>query len=199
MSPAGPYPYIRDLHLLDAARPQELGVAHPELLEISSPLTNRLPQWRRALAGHPDQVFARYVLEGIEHSFRVGFDYTSSLVSATRNMPSAWEHSEVITAYIAAEVLEGRMCGPFPLDRFPDVHLNRMGVVPKGGRWRLITDLSYPEGTSVNDGIRWDLCSLRYTSVEAVATAAQRARSSRSSTSSRHTAWCRSTRPIAPS
>ena len=53
----------------------------------------------------------------------------------------------------------------------------RMGVVPTGhtpGRWGLITDLSYPEGASVNDGIRRDLCSLRYTSVEAVAAAAQR-------------------------
>ena len=52
-----------------------------------------------------------------------------------------------------------------------------MEVVPKGhvpGRWRLITDLSYPEGASVNDGIRPNLCSLRYTSVEIVAAAAQR-------------------------
>ena len=35
-------------------------------------------------------------------------------------------------------------------------------------------DLSYPEGGSVNDGIRPELCSLSYISVEAVAAAAQR-------------------------
>lgn len=34
--------------------------------------------------------------------------------------------------------------------------------------------MSHPDGASVNDGIRPDLCSLRYTSVEAVATAARR-------------------------
>ena len=56
----------------------------------------------------------------------------------------------------------------------PGLHLNRIGVVPKGhtpGRWRLITDLSHPEGGSVNES-EW--CSLRYTTVEEVATAAQR-------------------------
>jgi len=51
-----------------------------------------------------------------------------------------------------------------------------MGVVPKGhtpGRWRLITDLSFPEGASVNDGIDPYLCSLQYTSVDRVARADQ--------------------------
>ena len=51
-----------------------------------------------------------------------------------------------------------------------------MGVVPKGhtpGKWRLITDLSHPDGNSVNDGIEGQLCLMKYTSVEAVAAAAQ--------------------------
>eukprot|EP00731_Ephydatia_muelleri_P000372 Em0001g372a len=55
------------------------------------------------------------------------------------------------------------------------VHINRFGVVPKGhntGKWRLITDLSYPPGHSVNDGINPELCSLHYTSVDDVATVA---------------------------
>ena len=69
------------------------------------------------------------------------------------------------------------MFGPFAPSSVPEVHINRMGVVPKGhvpGKWRLITDLSFPAGGSVNEGIRPDLCSLHYTSVEAVARAAQR-------------------------
>ena len=40
-------------------------------------------------------------------------------------------------------------------------------------RWRLITDLSFPPGASVNDGIDPELCSLQYTSVEKVAMVAQ--------------------------
>ena len=40
------------------------------------------------------------------------------------------------------------------------------------GKWRLITDLSFPEHRSVNDSIDSKLCLLKYTSVEKVATAA---------------------------
>ena len=51
------------------------------------------------------------------------------------------------------------------------VQTNRCGVIPKGhsGKWRVITDLSYPLGSSVNDSIDSTLCSLTYTSVEKVA------------------------------
>ena len=47
--------------------------------------------------------------------------------------------------------------------------MNRFGLVPKGhqpDKWRLIVDLSYPAGRSVNDGIDPALCSLHYTSVD---------------------------------
>ena len=56
------------------------------------------------------------------------------------------------------------------------MHVNRMGVVPKGHtprKWRLITDLSFLEGEGVNAGIDPLLCSLRYTSVDKVARVAQ--------------------------
>ena len=93
-----------------------------------------------------------------------------------RNMLSALQHPEVERAYLTKECALGRMLGPFPLSvaaRLPPLHVNRFGVIPKGhntGKWRLITDLSYPSGCSVNDGIDPDLCSLSYSSVEQVAT-----------------------------
>lgn len=175
--PTGRYPYIRDLLALDGARPPEISALQPDLRQISSPLTERLPAWRSALEAHTDHAFSRYVLEGIEHGFRIGFDHAFQLRSAVRNMPSALAHSSVISEYIAAEVGTGRMLGPYPPGSVPNIHINRMGVVPKGhvlGKWRLITDLSFPEGASVNDGISRDLYSLKYTSVEAVATAARK-------------------------
>ena len=49
------------------------------------------------------------------------------------------------------------------------MQISRVGVIPKGkqtGKWRLIVDLSHPEGGSVNDGISPDLSSLAYTSVD---------------------------------
>ncbi len=65
-----------------------------------------------------------------------------------------------------------RMLSPFPKGRFPDAHTNRFGVIPKGhntGKWRLITDLSFPPGYLVNDGITEELKSLTYTSVYDIA------------------------------
>jgi hypothetical protein len=48
------------------------------------------------------------------------------------------------------------------------MQINRFGLIPKKtpGTWRLIVDLSSPEGFSVNDGIEVPRCSLRYMSVE---------------------------------
>ena len=69
----------------------------------------------------------------------------------------------MIDSYIAKEVQECRMLGPFRPDRMPGLHISRMGVIPKGctpDSWRLITNLSYPEGGSVNDGIQPAHCSL---------------------------------------
>ena len=67
-------------------------------------------------------------------------------------MHSALEHPEVVRAYLDRELSLGRMLGPFPkvatLSLAP-CYINRFGVIPKGhntGKWRLITDLSYPLG-----------------------------------------------------
>ena len=93
-----------------------------------------------------DRRFAKYVLEGMEHGFRVGFDHSYPLVLASHNTPSASKHTEVIDAYIVEEVASGRILGPFQPGSMEGLHVNRMGVIPKGhtlGRWRLITDLLF--------------------------------------------------------
>ena len=92
-------------------------------------------------------------------------------------MFSASQHPEPIAEYLMKELGLNEMLGPFDdIDgRFQFVHVSRFGVIPKGhntGKWSLITDLSYPPGNSVNDGIDPSLCSLHYTSVEDVAMAA---------------------------
>ena len=69
--------------------------------------------WQRALSGHPDKVFARYVLEGLREGFRIGFTPASTLSPAPSNMQSGRLHPTVISDYISKEVEEGRMFGPF--------------------------------------------------------------------------------------
>ncbi len=63
------------------------------------------------------------------------------------------------------------MLGPFSPSHFPKAHINSFGVIPKGhntGKWRLITDLSFPPCQSVKDGIDSTLTSLTYMTVDKV-------------------------------
>jgi len=102
----------------------------------------------------------------------VGIDHSHPLRPARHNMPLALEHPKPINEYLASEIAGGRVLGPFPRGSIPGRQINCLGVVPKGhtpGWWRLVTDLSFPEGGSVNDGIDPTLCSLHYTSVDRVA------------------------------
>ena len=171
----GKYRYTRDLLQLAMARCPEVPSVPMELIYIQSPLHKSLSEWRTHLRDHPDQEFADYVILGLQDGFRIGFDHASPLKAAKRNIPSAAEHPSVVDAYIQDEVRQGRMFGPLSSKWGSDCQINRMGVIPKGhapNTWRLITDLSFPENASVNDGISPSLCSLHYTSVQRVATAA---------------------------
>ena len=88
-------------------------------------------------------------------------------------MLSVVQNPNVVQEYL---VKEGRILGPLPVSDFPMVHISRFGVIPKGslGKWRLIVYLSAPEEHSINDGIREDLCSLKYVSVDNAAQAVLR-------------------------
>ena len=128
--------------------------------------------WEMALAGHPDRRFVSYICTGLKEGFRIGFDHRSHpLKSAAANMFSAQQRPEIIQNYLSNELKMERLLGPLGTNHHHAIHVNRFGVIPKGnsGKWRLITDLSYPPGNSVNDGIDPKLCSLKYTSVEDVA------------------------------
>ena len=165
------YEYTADLMCLDFCRPPTHNHS-ANLQEVSTPLI--LQTWSVAQEPHPDRAFADYILRGLQEGFRIGFRQESPLRSAKTNMLSALQHPEVIDAYLGKELALGRLLGPFTPggEELQGVHINRFGVIPKGhntGKWRLITDLSYPQDRSVNDGIDPALCSLKYTSVDQVA------------------------------
>ena len=56
--------------------------------------------------------------------------------------------------------------GPWPREMLPQLITNQFGVIPKSnGKWRLIVDLSFPEGCSVNEDIDKSLTGMVYSSV----------------------------------
>ncbi len=67
---------------------------------------------------------------------------------------------------LAKEVSLGRVFGPTSVPALENVQLSRFGVIPKkDGGWRLILDLSFPCGHSVNDGINKEEFTLTYSKV----------------------------------
>ena len=135
----------------------------PALEGVTLPLQWEV--WQENLRTHPDRGYAEYLARGL----RVGFDYRNhQCKSSKENMRSAREHPEIIREYLSKECLAGRLLGPFNPDLFPEVHTSWFGVIPKSelGCWRLIVDLSSPDGASVNDGIDPGICSLSYPTID---------------------------------
>ena len=102
-----------------------------------------------------------------ERGFPGRFRYQShSCARAKVNMKSASDNLEVVDRYIEREVQvrvnhrPGRSQG---VAYNPD---SCFGVIPKNHKWRLLEDLSHPEGASINEGIELELCTMRHTSVD---------------------------------
>ena len=76
------------------------------------------------------------------------------------------ERPELVDKYLAEEIRLGRIKGP--LESFPaQFHCAPIGLVPKSeeGKFRIIHDLSYPPGQSVNDEIPPECTAVSYQSV----------------------------------
>ena len=73
----------------------------------------------------------------------------------SKNLKSAFENPREVTDKFNKEVLSGRIIGPFDTPPFENFRISPLGLVPKKapGEFRLIHHLSFPEGSSVNDGI----------------------------------------------
>ena len=167
----GHYIYSDDIQALERCVPMKTSTPSMSMLEtIVSPLSDALEAWAMAMAEHPDSQFKNYIVEGLRRGFRIGFDYGKhSCVPAHDNLPSVVSHLAVVQQYLEKECSLGRMVGPLPTGSTPGLQISPFGVIPKDhtpGKWRLIVDLSHPEGRSVNDGISKEQSSLAYVSVD---------------------------------
>ena len=81
------------------------------------------------------------------------------------------DHLEIVSAYIEEELGQRNisLVGQLEDAKHLDIHISLLGAIPKKGRpgkWKLIMDLSSPEGHSINDGIAKEDCSFHCTSVD---------------------------------
>jgi len=91
-----------------------------------------LYQFQVELCNQPDRTAIGYVLSGFWEGFSIGYEASPiSLRSASSNMRSALVHPSVIDAYLQAEVSSGRIVGLFSSPPVPQLHISRLGVIPK--------------------------------------------------------------------
>lgn len=116
---------------------------------------------------YPDREAAEQLFNGFLCGFFIPFNYSSVPVFAN-NLKSARENPEVLRDKVSKEVSLGRMFGPFTTPPFTNFRVSPLGVVPKKeiGKFRLIHHLSYPKGSSVNDGISKEDASVSYVSFD---------------------------------
>ncbi len=127
----GSYQYTMDLLALASRLPLAWCPIPPRLAGIVTPL--RLHAWRDHLSHHPDPAYTGYILDGIAHGFRIGYQREGhQLVPASRNTQSAYEHPEVVSDYLRKECSAVRVLGPWERGQLPKVvQISRFGVIPK--------------------------------------------------------------------
>ncbi len=171
----GKHPMVtgEQIRALAGCTRREVPTLPEHLTKVVSPMNRQT--WERELAGHPDAVLVAELLKGIEEGFRLGYEQGRAPLRAEgKNMPSAMEHGNVVDKYLSAEVEAGRVAVAGSLQQAETwaIHCSPFGVIPKKnrpGKFRLIMNLSAPDGASVNDGICKEMASLSYVTLDRVA------------------------------
>ena len=97
-------------------------------------------------------------MDGLTHGFRISFDQCHLLKLVGCNMPSDETDLAVVEEYLSKEANTGHIIGPLQI---LGLYVNRIGVIPEGhtsGRWKLISNLLFPLGQRIKDGIDPDQC-----------------------------------------
>ena len=149
----------------------------PNYVSCRLPVPSRLniPLWRQYLHDYHD---AR-ICDFLEYGWPVGYDYSTQgfPVSQLRNHQGALLFPDAIDSYLQNEICRNAVLGPFETNPFScPVALSPLNSVPKhdSAERRIIVDLSWPAGTSVNDGISsssylGEDISLTYPTVDSIA------------------------------
>ena len=137
------------------------------ILQAQSPLN--LNSFSRYLACHPDRQWSDSLLWGIRNGVDIGYQGVRKTVWSG-NWKSALDNGSVVRDYLATEVALGRKAGPFNQPLFATYVGSPMGIVIKkhsdSVKYRIIHDLSWPPGDSVNDHIDPDLYRCIYASFD---------------------------------
>jgi hypothetical protein len=112
-----------------------------------------------------------HVVSLLHKGFTLGFPlhFSGDRISfCSKNLASAYEHPDIVSAKLDKELQANRIAGPFHEPPFPNFRVSPLGVVPKKtpGEFRLIHHLSFPHGASINDNISSEHTAMCYSRVD---------------------------------
>ena len=118
------------------------------------PLQHQLhiPIWRHYLTSYSDNIICDF----LEYGWPANYDRSHWPTSTFNNHSSALAYPVHVQDYLQEETYHNAMLGPFAHPPFPMWQINPMMTKSKKGsdtKRRVIVDLSWPHGSSVNDGI----------------------------------------------
>ena len=115
-----------------------------------------------------DPILKAKLILGFSNGFDIGFRGYPNNDLSVKNLNTVNDHPNVVEASIAKEIAAGRIAGPFNKPPFQTFQLNPIGIVPKKspGSFRMITNLSSPSGTSINDCINDVFSNVSYVSFD---------------------------------
>ncbi len=140
---------------------------------IPVPSRLNIAQFRHLLSGYHDSALVDF----LEFGWPINYCRSSQPISTHSNHRSAVQYANVVDADIATDIKDGAIMGPFLVNPLPvPLVTSPLQTVSKSGGTdrRVVVDLSFPFGHSVNDGIPKDqflgtAVKLRYPSVDAFA------------------------------
>lgn len=147
----------------------------PNLPRESEAFTGYLPtpvnvdSLERVLVDHPDRLFVLRLCNSLRYGADIGYK-GPRVPRFSRNLPTALDQPNVVTANLMKEVALGRVAGPFPTPPFPNFQVSPIGLVPKkhSTKFRTIFHLSFPKSgvTSINYSISKEDYSLQYITID---------------------------------
>jgi hypothetical protein len=126
----------------------------------------------KELRNHKDRIWVNSLLRGLKCGFNIGIDGQPTETFVCKNLLSAKQEAEFVTAALKAEVDNNYIAGPFESLPFTQYRVSPIGVATGkySGKKRLILDLSSPhkegEVSSVNSSIDKDEYSLQYVTID---------------------------------